>query len=76
MESQIYNGVDTCYLPLDKRGRLPFNGHHISNEERADEKWQVSTVIRIGPRYLIGSSMLFNPPIILDGERSANFPRD
>ena len=38
MESQIYNGVDTCYLTLDKRGRLPFNGHHISNEESSRRK--------------------------------------
>ena len=28
----------TCYLPLDKRGRLPFNGHHISNKESSRRK--------------------------------------
>ena len=38
MESQIYNGVDTCYLTLDKRGRLPFNGHHISNKKSSRRK--------------------------------------
>ena len=51
MESQIYSEwtlatcqwtlatcVNTCYLPLDKRGRLPFNGHHIFNEESSRRK--------------------------------------
>ena len=67
MESQIYNGVDTCYLLLATCHLTNKAGCHLivityPTNSAADEKWQVSTVIWIGPCPYPGLSLVFPLP--------------